>query len=127
MELRGPDAGKGGYADIPELEEKQEIYDERILEADEEYERSTRKGSIAPIVVRKNKESLLQGSLNQNLIDEEEEEDFNYDGTPPRGSFNVRHSESVVSIPIDSHKDGKADYDDAKMRSVSYAHQTMGK
>lgn len=45
MDLRGPDAGAGGYADIPKLETN-EVYDEKILEADEEYERSTVRGSI---------------------------------------------------------------------------------
>jgi hypothetical protein len=106
MELRGPDAGKGGYADIPELEDKQEIYDERILEADEEYERSTRKGSIAPIVVKKNRGSVVKGSLNHNILSGEDpdEDDFQYDGTLPRGSFNndVRRTESAISIPLDA-------------------------
>lgn len=34
-ELRGPDAGKGGYSDIPELLEDTQVWNKPIEEADE--------------------------------------------------------------------------------------------
>jgi len=50
LDVRGPDAGSGGYADIPKLEVN-DVWDEKILEADEEFERSTYRGSV--VVVKK--------------------------------------------------------------------------
>jgi len=61
LDLAGPDMGFGKYNDLPKLDNDQEIYDERILEADEEYEKSTRRGSLAPVIVKK---QSIRGSLN---------------------------------------------------------------
>ena len=40
--MRGLDEGKGGYDDIPKLQ----VDNEEIMEADEEFEASTRRGSV---------------------------------------------------------------------------------
>lgn len=77
LEIRGPDAGKGGYEDIPDLDKNVEIYDEKILEADEEYERSTHKGSL--IVVKKgSRASIAKGSLNHNVLSDEQDDDKSF-------------------------------------------------
>ena len=81
MDLKGADLGIGNYNDIPVIEEdpRAAIYDEKILEADEEYEVSTRKGSILPKVVKKDRKgSLHKGSINpnDNFDDEEDYEGY---------------------------------------------------
>lgn len=58
--IRGPDAGPGGYADIPDLAE--------VEEDEAEYENTTHKGSLVESYKHKeskvNRESLAKGSLN---------------------------------------------------------------
>ena len=81
MDLKGADLGIGNYNDIPVIEEdpRAAIYDEKILEADEEYEVSTRKGSILPKVVKKDRKgSLHKGSINPNDNFDDEEDDEGY-------------------------------------------------
>jgi len=59
--------------DIAEQEKKNDPYDDKMLDPDEEYERSTRRGSMAAKVVKKRK-----GSLNEQLLDDQDE-DYDYD------------------------------------------------
>lgn len=105
LEIRGPDAGKGGYEDIPDLDKNVEIYDEKILEADEEYERSTHKGSL--IVVKKGtRASIAKGSLNHNALSDEvddEERSFHYQsGNPLDNSHRSKRQRTgtELSIPL---------------------------
>ena len=79
--IRGPDAGPGGYADIPDLAE--------VEEDEAEYENSTHKGSLVESYKHKeskvNLESLAKGSLNQRLSssDDINNDVFDFD---PQGS-----------------------------------------
>lgn len=82
LQLRGPEAGGGSYGDIPkefqggiEFETKNEPHNRRMLDADEQYEKSQRSGSINPKIVKKSK----KGSLNEDLLDDQEE-DYDYGG-----------------------------------------------
>ena len=84
QDLRGPDDGEG-YGDIPkefannmEFEGKDEPYSKKILDADEEYERSQRSGSINPKIVKK---ASKRGSLNEDLMNAQDEDyDYDFDG-----------------------------------------------
>lgn len=58
-----------------EFEEKNQTpYDPKMLDPDEEYERSSRRGSYAAKVVKKKP----RGSLNEQLLDDQDE-DYDYD------------------------------------------------
>lgn len=128
MEVRGPDAGKGGYEDIPLLDfDKPEIHEERILEADEEYERSTRKGSIALKVVKK---GSRKGSYAQLDIDDNDEDDGFENEEFRKGSiYHDEMKESGISIAMGSQTTSIQMDDNAGgriNRSISFANQPIG-
>jgi len=124
--MRGPDAGRGGYEDIPQLDfDKPEIHEERILEADEEYEKSTRKGSVAMKVVKK---GSRKGSIA--YLEEDDDIGFGDDGFENddfrKGSiYPDKRTETVVSIPMGSHETSE-EMQGRINRSISYAVAPIG-
>lgn len=99
---RGADDGAGGYDDIPQLPE---VYDERILEAEEDNEASTmREGTYKEDVMIKSSRSkengrLVQGSIQQLSTSTLGLEEFEYKEQKRASAYSKNKRSSVVSIP----------------------------
>lgn len=77
-----------------------------MLDAGEEYETPSRRGSIVPKIVKKSK----RGSINQNLLDDQDEDyDYDFDGEHfQRGSIYSKRNEQPGLATSDDEYDGPA-------------------
>ena len=105
-----------------EIEEKKEEtpYDKNLLDADEEYVRSSRRGSIAPKIVKKKK-----GSHDGNMLDNGSNGDYDYDFDNEhfqRGSFYTKRDQTEHDTQEEGYAlNSNTRIDSSKMRATSLA------
>lgn len=122
LDLRGPDAGQGGYEDIPQDLDFDRKEDRKFLDADEEYEQGSRRGSIHAKIVKKKQPD----DFNQKLLDDMDEDiEYDFDGAHyERGSIYQSKKDHTELDTANNDYDGPntgIQGRDTRQRTQSYA------